>query len=142
MITTDLPLADFIAFVAANSRAGVATTSSDGFPEAALVDIVATDEGAVVFLTRGGSRKVTNLSAEPSVALVIGLEEVSMQVEGEAVLTADLARSLAAAEFEHRRPGSRAFDPAFEVIVVHPKWLRHIDHNERPPRKFEGAVAW
>lgn len=72
-------------FVRARGLAVLATVSADGHPQAAVVGVAATDDGDIVFDTTRPSRKLTNLTRQPRVALVIGgdwADEQTVQLEG------------------------------------------------------------
>lgn len=76
-----------IQYVRARRLAVLATLSADGHPQAAVVGIAATDAGDLVFDTTRGSRKFANLSRQPRVALVVGVDwgdEQTVQLEGTA----------------------------------------------------------
>src|SRR6516225_1131230 len=69
MTLTKASLRDFI-----NRRSVgiVSTVSSDGAPEAALVDIAATTDLSIVFHALETTRKSVNLRRNPRIALVVG----------------------------------------------------------------------
>src|SRR5829696_6548729 len=76
---------EFINFVRQRGVAVIATRGADGAPQAALVGIIATGRGELVFDTSRSSRKYRNLSAFAQVALVIGWDnEMAVQCEGTA----------------------------------------------------------
>ncbi|PJI93390.1 pyridoxamine 5'-phosphate oxidase family protein [Luteimicrobium subarcticum] len=64
---------DLVGFVRANPRAVLTTVAVDGSPQAALLDVAVTDDGELVLDSLADARKVTNLRAEPRVALVVGV---------------------------------------------------------------------
>ncbi|WP_109687724.1 pyridoxamine 5'-phosphate oxidase family protein [Branchiibius hedensis] len=72
-------------FVRDQRRGVVATVSAAGHPEAALVGLTALDDGTLIFDSHQSFRKVANLQAASTVAVVVGLDgQVSVQVEGTA----------------------------------------------------------
>jgi pyridoxine/pyridoxamine 5'-phosphate oxidase len=133
--------AEFVTFVRTARLAVVATTSPEGTPEAALVEIAVTDDGALLFDTKSGTRKVANISHQPRVAIVVGWNDsVSVQVEGPAEILAGTDRTDAAAVFESQFPGSRALADGFALIRVKPDWLCYYDAR---PESFEiEGGAW
>lgn len=136
-----IPLADFISFVTDHPLGVVATVNADRGPQSALVTFASCEDGDIVFDTQVGSRKVTNLTADPRIALVIGTsEESSIQVEGTASLPRDAAEQRAWAQaYEARFPDSQADDAAFTMVRVRPHWLRHYIVGGC---LHEGAVDW
>jgi Pyridoxamine 5'-phosphate oxidase len=62
----------------------VATLGPGGTPQAAVVAVMATDLGEVVFGTERASRKFANIRRRPEVALAIGWDddEIAVQCEG------------------------------------------------------------
>ena len=86
----------------------VATVDDAGNPEAALVDLVATSSGEVIFDTRADARKVDNIAVNPRVALVIGWNEgICVQVEGLADILSGAEREEYGRIYLERFPGSR-----------------------------------
>ena len=74
---------EFAEFVRVAGMGVVATVHAEGNPEAALVDLVATSAGEVIFDSAVAARKVGNIAPNPRVALVVGWSDgVSVQVEG------------------------------------------------------------
>lgn len=128
--------------VAAAARAAglavVATSGASGRPQAALVDIVATDSGELLFNTHADARKVANLARSPAVAVVVGWTgAVSFQIEGTAELLSGAERLRCAAEYEAQQPGSRVLHPDFPLYRVRPTWIRTFDGEARPPEFLE-----
>lgn len=117
-----------VAFVRTQGRGVVATVSSGGTPEAALVGLVALDDGTILFTTRASSRKYENIARRSAVALVVGTEgEVSLQIEGTATIASAERRAELADVFLSHAPGSRVRDPAFALVIVTPTWVRSYD---------------
>ncbi|MFG2788757.1 pyridoxamine 5'-phosphate oxidase family protein [Streptomyces sp. NPDC048419] len=123
---------DLIQYVRARRLAVVATTSADGSPQAAVVGVAATGAGDLVFDTTRGSRKFANLSRQPRVALVIGVDwgdVQTLQLEGVAV---EIAKDdpAVAAYFEQFPDGrERAEWPDIVYVRVRPAWGRHSDYR-------------
>lgn len=114
-------------FVRRVGAAVVATVDPDGAPEAAFVGMTARDDGALLFNAHRDARKMVNLRASDRVAVVVGGEEVSLQLEGRARITTGAERTAAEQLYLARFPGSRVADPAFEVILIVPAWVRTYD---------------
>lgn len=127
-------------FVAAAGCGVVATVSSDGSPEAALVGMAALEDGTLIFNTPDAARKVENLRANRRVAVVIGTPgDVSVQVEGDASIVEDEERQHYGRAYDHRFPGSRALADGFLVVVVRPSWVRVYDAEQHPAVVREAA---
>jgi pyridoxine/pyridoxamine 5'-phosphate oxidase len=58
-----------------------ATATTDGAPQAAVIGIATSDALEIVFDTLETTRKYANLRADPRIALVIGWDEVTAQIE-------------------------------------------------------------
>lgn len=133
----------FAAFVDASPLGVVATVDAEGRPEAALLGLAVTPAGDLLFDARADSRKMTNIARTPQVAVVIGCTgDVSLQVEGDAVVESGAARTAAAALYEGRFPGSHALADGFSIVRVRPRWIRHYDAGVEPAVVVEGAPVW
>ena len=132
--------ATIVAFVREQERAIVATVTPDGAPEAALVGIAALDDGTLIFNAPTAARKIANLQATGRVAVVVGaVGPVSVQIEGDAVITEGDEKAHYADEFENQCPGTRSRYPGYEVIVIRPDWARVYDVSHKPPLVIESA---
>jgi pyridoxine/pyridoxamine 5'-phosphate oxidase len=100
---------EFADFVRVAGMGVVATAGADGNPEAALVDLAATDAGEIIFDTAIVARKVANIAANPRVRI-----------------------------YTERFPGSRALRAEFAIIRVTPRWLRYYDARPGSFRVAEG----
>lgn len=121
------------AFVRQEGRAIVATVTPDGEPEAALVGITALDDGTLIFNVLPWARKLVNLRANGRVAVVAGtVGPVSVQFEGQAVVTDGESAERYAADFERLMPGTKSRYEGYEVVVVRPDWLRVYDVSHKP----------
>lgn len=140
-----MELAAFVEYVRSRGAAVIATTGSDGTPEAALIGVSATDRGEVVFDTSASSRKYTNVILKPRVALVIGWEnETTLQLEGlaEPVPEEDRVRC-AGAYFELYPDGAeRAHHADIVLMRVLPRWLRLSDFRPGSFSITEGEPDW
>lgn len=105
----------------------LATASPAGRPEAALLGVAVTDSGELVVDILGNARKLANIERNDQVALVIGWDEVSMQVEGRIRLVGGDERRACEQVYLDQFPGSRVADPAFAVAVITPDWVRRYD---------------
>jgi len=118
----------------------LATASPSGSPEAALMGIAAGADLALIFDTLTTTRKYARLKANPRVALVIGLEsETTLQLEGEAEELAGEALAEAKEIYFRKWPDGRAREawPNITYFKVRPRWFRHSDFSQPPPRIVE-----
>lgn len=136
---TDGWRSELAAFVREHPRSVLTTVSAEGAPEAALLDVAATDEGEIVLDSAADARKVANIRQDPRVALVVGVDDVCVQVEGTAEVLDGASRARFAAVYEQRFPGSRADADGFAVILVHPRWMRLYDTGTTPPTVRESG---
>ena len=114
----------------------VSSVAADGTPQSALVGIATTPDLEIVFDTVKSSRKYPNLIARPSCSLVVGWSgEQTVQFEG-------VAEEPTGAELERCQqayfavwPDGRAHLawPGIAYFLVHPRWIRYSDYDQRPP---------
>jgi pyridoxine/pyridoxamine 5'-phosphate oxidase len=124
---------ELLDFMRAHPLGVVSTTSKSGAPEAALVNIVSTDELELIFYTIQTNRKCINLRRDPRIAVVIGWDsEMTMQYEGVADepqyeeldrLKRIYGASRPNAEFKMSWPGLTYFR-------VRPKWIRLSNYGQ------------
>ena len=134
---------DVVHFVRSSPRAVVATLGPSVGPQAALVDIAATEQGELVFNSRAEARKIRNIAADSRVAVVIGCDgDVTLQVEGLADVVTGAEREHYGSVYQGRFPGARALVDGFSVVRVRPAWVRRYDAGVEPPRIVEGTWSW
>lgn len=119
----------------------VSTVSALGHPEAAFMELAATAEGQVVFVTKRDARKVANLRDNPRVAVVVGWERgITVQVEGVADVPTGDERVELARLFEERFPGASTAADDFALFRIQPVWARYYDTN--PESYAEIVTTW
>jgi PPOX class probable F420-dependent enzyme len=121
-----------VQFARSRGLAVLATTSAGGHPQAAVVGIAITDNGDIVFDTTRTSRKFTNLSRQPRVALVIGFDwadEQTVQLEGTATEIPPNDPAVAAYYKQFPTGRDRAAWPDIVYVRIHPDWARHSDYR-------------
>lgn len=122
---------EFVAFVRQHGLAVVATLGPSGTPQAAVVAVVATDLGEVVFGCDRGSRKFTNIQRRPEVALAIGWDddEIAVQCEGTADEPHGTARERCEQCYLERFPREQRLvdDQEIGLVRVRLGWLRYSD---------------
>jgi general stress protein 26 len=124
-------------------RYAVQASVGTGFPQAAVVGIVVTDDFEVFFDTLDTSRKAVNLRRDPRIALVIGDVrdgvEATVQYEGTADEPAggelERLKELYFARFPDGR--DRAAWPGLVYVRVTPTWIRYSDFSAEPPEIVE-----
>lgn len=114
----------------------MATVGVDGKPEAATVAFTLSNDGVIIVATSSASRKLHNIKSGSEVALVVGWEDKTVQIEGNAAILKD-DNVIKKYEAQHlvNNPGSvdYAKQPEQKYIVIHPKWLRFTDFRSMPP---------
>jgi pyridoxine/pyridoxamine 5'-phosphate oxidase len=122
---------EFVAFVRQRGLAAVATLGPDGPPQVAVVAVVATDLGEVVFGCERDSRKFVNIQRRPEVALAIGWDEdgIAVQCEGTADEPGGAAWERCAQCYLGRYPEEqrRVDGKVIGLVRVRPGWLRYGD---------------
>jgi uncharacterized pyridoxamine 5'-phosphate oxidase family protein len=118
----------------------ISTISSDGSPEAAVIEVAFTDSFEIIFDTFNTYRKYANLKNNPKAAFVIGWDEnITVQYEGEATeLTGDGLEKYKKQYLGHNPDAQKWL--AFKELVyfkVTPKWLRYRDGNQDPIEPVE-----
>ena len=123
----------------------LATASPSGSPTAALIGIAVVGKSngqgmAVIFDTLTTTRKYARLKANPRVALVIGLgDETTLQLDGEAEELTGEALAEAKQIYFRKWPDGREREawPNITYFKVRPRWFRHSDFSQPPPRILE-----
>ncbi len=122
---------------ASQQKLGVlATLSSVGRPQSALVGIAVTPELEIIFDTVKSSRKFQNLSLNSRCSFVVGWTgETTVQYEGEAYQPAGAELALYQKVYFARWPDgpSRMTWPGITYFVVRPTWIRYSDFDRNPP---------
>jgi general stress protein 26 len=134
---------EVLRFMRQHRYAVEASVSAANQPQAAVVGIVVTDVFEVFFDTTATSRKLVNLRAEPTVALVIGGaspgDERTVQYEG----VADEPQGDELAEFKRLYfatfpdGADREAWPGIAYLRVKPVWIRYSDFSVDPPQIVE-----
>lgn len=114
----------------AGKLAVVATTQA-GAPEAAVVAFTPLGNQKLVFATDVDTRKFANLQADPRIAVVVGWDGWSIQLEGQVrVATSDEVPEL---ERQHIARNPAAIKYAGSVsqryMIVTPTWARLTDYR-------------
>ncbi|HEY4187762.1 MAG TPA: pyridoxamine 5'-phosphate oxidase family protein [Polyangia bacterium] len=132
--------AELIAFLRRHRLAVVASSSTAGGPQAAVVGVAVTDELELVFDTTGDTRKAQNLRRDGRAALVIGWEdEQTVQLEGLAdEPQGDTLARLQRCYFEAFPDGpSRLSWPGLTYFRIRPTWVRYSDFRPASQRIVE-----
>ena len=130
---------ELIRFLQRHNLAVQATTATDGAPQAAVVGVAISDALEIVFDTVETTRKYHNLRADPRIALVIGWDEITAQIEGVADFPTgrelDRIRECYFAAYPDGR--QRLEWPGITHVRVRPTWVRYSDFTQDPPRIVE-----
>ncbi|MDO4919764.1 pyridoxamine 5'-phosphate oxidase family protein [Kocuria sp.] len=126
--------------VRAAGAAVVASNSGTGHPESAYIRVAATDAGRIVFGANVASRKVSNITADPRISMVVmrGTTD-EVQLEGEARVLEGSEAAGAAQTLEAQHPGSTdTRDPdSLRLVEVTVRWALHTDVGAQPPVREE-----
>ncbi|MGE0430662.1 MAG: pyridoxamine 5'-phosphate oxidase family protein [Planctomycetota bacterium] len=122
---------DLLSFLRTQRLAVVSTVSSDGAPQSAVVGIAITDHLEIVFDTLGSSRKARNLRADPRIAVVIGWDQTTVQIDGIAdePTGAERERILAAYFVPYPDGRDRLAWPGITHFRVRPTWARYTHYD-------------
>jgi hypothetical protein len=115
------------------------SVSGSGAPQSAVVGFAVSDRLEIVFDTLITTRKLQNLRRDPRIALVIGWEEETAQVEGVAdePSGADLER-LKTCYFAAYPDGvERLKWEGITYVRVRPTWVRYSDYRGPAPNIVE-----
>jgi pyridoxine/pyridoxamine 5'-phosphate oxidase len=120
-----------------------ASSTPDGAPQAAVVGYAVSDALELVFDTLSTTRKFANLRANPRIALVVGWDQVTAQLEGIADFpTGDELERVKACYFEAYPDGrERLAWPGITHVRVRPTWARYTDYTTDPPELWELSGA-
>ena len=128
---TYVDTSEFVSFVRKNGLGVVATLGPNGTPQAAVVAILATDLGEVIFGCERSSRKFTNIQRRPEVAVAIGWDsdEVTVQCEGIADEPdgADGERCLKCYTGEYPSEQRLVRSQKLALVRVRMNWIRYAD---------------
>jgi hypothetical protein len=127
--------AGLIDFLRAHRLAVQASVAADGTPQAAVVGVAVSDALELVFDTVDSTRKCANLRRDPRVALVIGWDEQTVQLQGVADEPAGAERARLQAVYFAAFPDgpSRLSWPGITYFRVRPTWVRHSDFRGAEP---------
>lgn len=129
MSNDKLTKAEFVDFVRAHRYGVVATVDRRGDPEAAVVDLVITDAGVLLFASKKSARKVRNLASNDRVAMVVGAEPVSLQIEGSAELLVGAEREGPAADYQEHLPHRPLLTDDYALHRVQPDFVRYNEYE-------------
>jgi pyridoxine/pyridoxamine 5'-phosphate oxidase len=118
----------------------LATVSSSGTPQSALMGVAVTPQLEVIFDTVKSSRKYANLNARPACSFVFGwANEQTVQYEGEAEeLDGSELRRCQDVYFRVWPDGpTRLTWQGIVYFLVKPKWIRYSDYDQNPPLILE-----
>lgn len=122
---------EFVTFVRKHGLGVVATLGPNGTPQAAVVAILATELGEVVFGCERGSRKFANIQRRPEVALAIGWDsdEITVQCEGIADEPAgtDMERCMKCYLARFPTEQQLVQSEEFALVRVRMNWIRYAD---------------
>ncbi len=110
----------------------LATSSSDGKPEAATVFYAVADDGSLHISTFTSYRKYKNLIDNPRVSVVVTVDVRSVQIDGvaEELSGEEAIRSQRLQDAKHGMMSKYAEDPRTRYFHIRPAWVRvYVDHG-------------
>ena len=120
-------------FVRNRGFAVIATISENGAPEAALVNIAASEELELIFHTIQTTRKCVNLRRDSRIAAVIGGWDGERRLQFEGIADEPKDRELERLQTIYREtsPNAAARDdwPGLTYFRVRPKWVRFSNYD-------------
>ena len=130
---------DLLRFLRQHKVAVQSSVAEDGSPQAAVIGFAVSDDLEIVFDTLESTRKARNLRADPRIALVIGWDQITVQIEGVAEFPEGEALERARACYFVAYPDGRdrLAWPGITHVVVRPRWIRYSDFTVDPPRIVE-----
>ncbi len=127
-------------FLSQQNLGVLATVTSAGLPEAAVIGFVQKNDFEIIFATFDESRKFHNLQSNPRVALAVGWERgITVQYEGEAAPLTDAEVEECKRLFLAKIPTAAKFvsSPSEKFFRITPKWVRYSDWSHDPIEQFE-----
>lgn len=121
---------EFVEFVRTQRFGVVATVDRRGNPEAAVVDLAITDDGVLLFGSKQVARKVRNLAGNDNVAIVVGIDPVSLQIEGVAELLVGAEREGPAATYTEQLPHRPRVTDDYALHRVRPTFVRFNEYRD------------
>jgi len=133
--------AELLAFLRSEKLMVEATVNAEGSAQAAVVGYAVSAEFELVFDTLQSTRKYQNLRRDPRVAVVIGWDQVTVQLEGVADFPEgpELERLKECYFGTYPDGRERMAWPGITHVRVRPRWARYSDFRADPPRIEELA---
>lgn len=133
---------ELVEFLRRYKLAVQASVTPEGAPQAAVVGYAVSDALEIVFDTLETTRKYRNLRADPRIALVIGWDEITVQIEGVADFPSgdELERMRACYFVAYPGGRDRLAWPGITHVRVRPLWVRYSDFTRDPPLLIEVAA--
>ena len=132
---------DLLIFLRQHALMVQASISETGKPQAAVVGYAVTDSFEIIFDTLESTRKFGNLLANPDLALVVGWDDQTAQIEGRADLPEgeELRRAQECYFAVYPDGRDRLKWPGIRHVRVLPRWIRHTDYRsgEEKVTEFE-----
>jgi hypothetical protein len=125
---------ELLTFLRRHRIAVQASVTPEAEPQAAVVGIAVSDAFELVFDTVESTRKSQNLRANPHIALVVGWDEMTAQVEGIADFPsgAELERIKDCYFGTYPDGRDRLAWPGITHVRVRPTWVRFTDYTKDP----------
>lgn len=127
-------LVPILEFLKLHQQCVLATIGQDGRPQAAVLTYSVNDLAEIMFGTEGFTRKYQNLKRDSRVAVVVGFDTSSVQIEG-------VSRQISGTELESRKaehfarlpePEKAKEKPDMAYFNVSPTWMRLTNTATEP----------
>jgi uncharacterized pyridoxamine 5'-phosphate oxidase family protein len=128
-----------IDFLRRHRLAVEATVAPDGAPQAAVIGVAISEKLELVFDTVETTRKYRNMRVDPRIALVVGWDEITVQIAGVADFPEgpELDRIRECYFLAYPEGRERLTWPGISHVRVRPIWVRYSDYTQDPPRIVE-----
>ncbi len=126
---------DLLDFIKKQKLAVISTISSQGDPQAAVIEFGENDNLELIFDTFNTARKYKNLKKNNKVALVIGWDEnITVQYEGDAFEIAGEELKKYKELYFKKNPAAKRWEKFSEMAYfkVKPTWVRYSDLRKHP----------
>lgn len=112
----------------------ISSLSEDGRPQSAVVGFGQTKQLQIIFGTSEHSRKAQNIVRNDAVAVVIGWQDKTIQLEGQARMLSRDEADQYAEQYFLKNPTARKYksQPHERYFLVEPTWLRFTDTTATP----------
>jgi general stress protein 26 len=123
--------ADVLTYLQKHQFCVLSTVDANGRPQSAFVGFTVSDNLELLIGTSNQSRKYRNIMLAPTVSMVVGDTEGTVQYEGEAHVIDSQEEQQLLSEHFGQVPGSAKYrqDPTQVWLKITPAWVRFTRHG-------------